>query len=36
VLPYMVSGNTNAPVLAMADHAADLIIADARLNRQAA
>jgi choline dehydrogenase len=36
VLPYMVSGNTNAPVLAMADRAADLIIADARLNRRAA
>ncbi len=28
VLPYMVSGNTNAPVLAMADRAADLILAE--------
>ncbi len=36
VLPYMVSGNTNAPVLAMADRAADLILADARINSRAA
>lgn len=28
VLPHMVAGNTNAPVLAMADRAADLILAE--------
>jgi choline dehydrogenase-like flavoprotein len=36
VLPHMVSANTNAPVLAMAHRAAELILTDARLNSQAA
>jgi choline dehydrogenase-like flavoprotein len=30
ILPHMVSGNTNAPVLAMARRAADLVLEDAR------
>jgi choline dehydrogenase-like flavoprotein len=36
ILPHMVSGNTNAPVMAMSHRAADLILADARLNSEAA
>lgn len=33
VLPHMVSGNTNGPVMAMAHRAAALILTDARINR---
>jgi choline dehydrogenase len=32
ILPHMVSGNTNAPMMAMAHRAAELIMEDARVN----